>query len=337
MESHLPNFQYVLNHRDIHLCIIDQIKIIQTQFNKLHDNGLIIDRLNLLQYFCISTETSDLVVQCYKQVFKRDIQTCTDLLCVISVKLNEQQLDNVIKFFMDGLVDKYNIHYVCALSISKIALKLNKKQLNKVFECLMNTFDSGKITICDFCAHALATISSQLGGRQLDNAFQCFIHRFPSYFYNDYYNDYYETNATQFLMKLKEEQLGDVFKYLIDRLSDGEEDDNNHRKCANLIGKISMKWNEKQLIDAFNSLINIFINVNEAIAAITVKLPERQFGNAFNYFISRLNCEKSSIYDKYANLLKMTAQRLDEKQMNIALNYCINKISNKCNEQQLNK
>ncbi|ETO15233.1 hypothetical protein RFI_22131 [Reticulomyxa filosa] len=30
MKSHLPNFQYVLNHLDIHLCIIDQIKTIQT-------------------------------------------------------------------------------------------------------------------------------------------------------------------------------------------------------------------------------------------------------------------------------------------------------------------
>ncbi|ETO03459.1 hypothetical protein RFI_33948, partial [Reticulomyxa filosa] len=190
MESHLPNFQYVLNHPDIHLCIIDQIKIIQTQFNKLNDERLIRERLCLLQYLCISTETSDVVVQCYKQVFKRDIWTCADLLCVISAKSNEQQLDDVIKFFMDGLVDKdINIHERCAKSIAKIALKLNERQLNKVFECLMNAFESGVITICDGCAHALATISSQLGGKQ-----------FPSYFY------YYD--ATQFLMKLKEEQLG---------------------------------------------------------------------------------------------------------------------------------
>ncbi|ETO02764.1 hypothetical protein RFI_34649, partial [Reticulomyxa filosa] len=112
----------------------------------------------------------------------------------------------------------------------------------------MNAFESGIITICDFCAHALATISSQLGGKQLDNAFQCLIHRFPSYFY------YYCLDATEFLMKLKEEQLGDVFQCFIHRLSDEKEDKNNRRKCAQLLGKLSMKWNEKQLNDAFNSL-----------------------------------------------------------------------------------
>ncbi|ETO34686.1 PBS lyase HEAT domain protein repeat-containing protein, partial [Reticulomyxa filosa] len=275
------------------------------------------------------------------------------------LKLNEQQLDDVIEFFMDGLVDKNKyIHERCAFSIAKIALKLNEKQLNKVFECLMNAFESGRITISYFSAHALATISSQLGGKQFDNAFQCFIHRFPSYVYI-LHND-----ATQFIMKLKEEQLGDVFKYLVDRLSDEKEDDNARIKCAELLGKISMKWNEKQLIDAFNSLIDIFNDIDasysafqyvcEAIAAITVKFPGRQFDNTFNYLISRLNCEGIAEHDKYADLIERITQRVDEKQINIALNcfmgnlnkhqnirikciQLIKEISNKCNEQQLNK
>ncbi|ETO03056.1 hypothetical protein RFI_34354, partial [Reticulomyxa filosa] len=265
--------------------------IIQTQFNTLDDKELIEYWLNLLQYLCISTETSDVVVQCYRQVCKRDIWTYANLLCVISVKLNEQQLDDVIEFFMNGLVDKdKDMHKRCAESIAKIALTLNERQLNKVFECLMNAFESGIITICDDCAHALATISSQLGGKQLDNAFQCFIHRFPLYIYND---GYY-TDATQFIMKLKEGQLDHVFKCLIGQLSDEEEYDGVRIQCAESIGKISMKWNEKQLIDAFNSLIDIFVDascseseaVHEAIAAITVKLPEIQFDNAFNYLIN---------------------------------------------------
>ncbi|ETO01263.1 hypothetical protein RFI_36177, partial [Reticulomyxa filosa] len=138
MELHLSNFQYVLHHRDIHLCIIDQIKIIQTQLNTIDDEELIKDRLNLLQYLCISTETSD-----------RYIWMCACLFCVISVKLNEQQLHNAIEFFMDGLGDKdKDIHESCAFSIAKIALKLNKRQLNKAFEFLMNAFQSGKIAIC---------------------------------------------------------------------------------------------------------------------------------------------------------------------------------------------
>ncbi|ETN99568.1 hypothetical protein RFI_37902, partial [Reticulomyxa filosa] len=215
-------------------CIINQIKIIQTQFNRLNlDNWkLINNRLNFLQYLCISTETLDVVIRCYKKNFKEHIGTCADLLCVISVKLNEQQLEDVITLFMDGLVheDKYD-HERCALSIAKIALKLNERQLNKVFKCLMNAFESRKIKICNKCAHALATISSQLGEKQLDNALQRLIHGFPSYFYNN------------------EEQLGDVFQCLINGLSDENESKDNCRKCAQLLGKFSMKWNEKQLND----------------------------------------------------------------------------------------
>ncbi|ETO34663.1 hypothetical protein RFI_02426 [Reticulomyxa filosa] len=161
---------------------------------------------------------------------------------MISVKLNKQQLDDVIQFWMDGIVDKkIYIHERCALSIAKIALELNERQLNKVFECLMNAFESGIITICYYCAHALAMISSQLGGKQLDYAFQYIVHKFPSYLYNHYYY----TNATEFVMKLKEGQLGDVFQCLIDGLSDEKEDEYKRGKCAELFGKLSMKWNEK--------------------------------------------------------------------------------------------
>ncbi|ETO02211.1 hypothetical protein RFI_35224 [Reticulomyxa filosa] len=143
-------------------------------------------------------------------------------------------------------------------------------------------------------------ISSQLGGKQLDNTFQSFIYRFPSYFYILYYN------ATQFIMTLKEEQLDDVLKCLVDRLSDEKKYDDVRKKYAELIGKLSMKWNETQLIDAFNSLIDIFNAIDdsydafnavrEAIAEITVKLPGRQFDNAFNYLISRLNSRNNAYY-----------------------------------------
>ncbi|ETN98628.1 hypothetical protein RFI_38864, partial [Reticulomyxa filosa] len=139
----------------------------------------------------------------------------------------------------------------------------------------------------------------------LDNAFQCFIHRFPSYFYNDDY----KTDATQFLMKLKEEQLDDVFQFFINRLSDEKEHQDNRRKCAELLGKLSMKWNEKQLNDAFNSLKDMFKKdydrtYREALETITVKLSGKQFDNAFNYFISRFNDKEIYMYnDKYADLL----------------------------------
>ncbi|ETO03262.1 hypothetical protein RFI_34148, partial [Reticulomyxa filosa] len=122
-----------------------------------------------------------------------------------------------------------------------------------------------------------------------------------------------------------------------------------------------MKWNEKQLSDIFNSLKGMLNKGDyhlyiETLETITMNLSEKQFDNAFNYFISRFNC-KCIYNDKYAYLLKGIAQKLDEKQMNNALNCFMDKlndknehqnirikciqiferVSNKCNEQQLDE
>ncbi|ETN97477.1 hypothetical protein RFI_40052, partial [Reticulomyxa filosa] len=96
--------------------------------------------------------------------------------------------------------------------------------------------------------------------------------------------------------KLKEEQLGDVFQRLINRLSDEKENNTNRIRCAQSLEKLSMKWNDKQLNDAFNSLKDM-LNKDD-----------------YNLF----NCEERYMYDdKYAYLLYGIAQRLDENQMNI--------------------
>ncbi|ETO06064.1 hypothetical protein RFI_31332 [Reticulomyxa filosa] len=99
-----------------------------------------------------------------------------------------------------------------------------------------------------------------------------------------------------------------------------------------------MKWNEKQLNHAFNYLKRMLNqdddwNYIETLAAITVKLSGKQFDNAFNYFISGFNCEERYTYDRYAGLLERIAQRLDEKQMNIALKHCMDRLNDK-NEHQ---
>ncbi|ETO12109.1 hypothetical protein RFI_25269 [Reticulomyxa filosa] len=48
-----------------------------------------------------------------------------------------------------------------------------------------------------------------------------------------------------------------------------------------------------------------------SIAKIALKWNEKQLNDAINYFINRFNCEKRD--DKYAGLLEGIAQRLDEK------------------------
>ncbi|ETN99796.1 hypothetical protein RFI_37671, partial [Reticulomyxa filosa] len=230
MESHLPNFQYVLNRLDIHLCIVDQIKIIQTQLNKL-DDKLRDDRLKLLQYLCISTETSDVVVQYYKQVFKRYDWICAYLLCVISVKLNEQQF----------------------------------------------------------------TVHTHL---------QRFHHNWEENSWIMHSNVSF-IDATQFLMKLKEGQLGDVFQCFISRLSDEKEDEYNRRKCAELLGKLSMKWNENQLERVFNALI----------------------------FVSKHSMNTNNDKDKdesLVKLLQLTSTKLNDEQLYLLVIHLLERVKKEC-------
>ncbi|ETO10727.1 hypothetical protein RFI_26650 [Reticulomyxa filosa] len=118
-------------------------------------------------------------------------------------------------------------------------------------------------------------------------------------------------------MKLKEGQLYGVFKCLIDRLSNEKEDDDIRIKCAELIGELLMKLNETQLIDAFDPLIDMVNDIDCIYSAFNTVREQLQ-----------LYCG-----DNAYNLLKGIAQRLDEKQMNIALNYFMDKINDK-NEHQ---
>ncbi|ETO03100.1 hypothetical protein RFI_34310 [Reticulomyxa filosa] len=131
-------------------------------------------------------------------------------------------------------------------------------------------------------------------------------------------------------MKLKEEQLGNVFQCFIHRLSDEKKDTRNRRKCAELLGKLSMKWNEKQLDNAFNSLKDIFNKEQLTLKDMRNKkqLILKDIHNKENLVgtyrealktitVELFNCEGYIYHYEYADLLYGIAQRLDEKQMNM--------------------
>ncbi|ETO33377.1 hypothetical protein RFI_03728 [Reticulomyxa filosa] len=307
-------------------------QVIQKELRILDNNGLIRDRLNVLNYLCVSTETLSIVIQCYKQYFKISWY----LFCKIFGKLNEKQLDDVLEFLMNGLSDKGE-DSMCAELLTEMALNLNERQLNKVLKFLMNAFDDGKIKIYDKYTHTLAMISLQLGGKQLDNVFQYLINKCHTYFYYKY--------NTQFIMKLKEEQLDYVFKCWINGLSD-----NKYIRsiCAGLLGELSMKWNEKQLNDTFNSLIDRLNDENEdiwvcrecarSLGTIAVKLNEQQIHDTFNHLINGFQNKKAYIYGhlletiitmkifviSVQNLLEIFITKLNERYLTDAFQHLIN-------------
>ncbi|ETO27894.1 NTPase [Reticulomyxa filosa] len=71
MKLYLPNFQYLLHYSDIHLCIIDQIKVIQTQLSKIDNNQLLLYHLCLLgtartaQYLLCPSQPYPLLLLCF--------------------------------------------------------------------------------------------------------------------------------------------------------------------------------------------------------------------------------------------------------------------------------
>ncbi|ETO31317.1 hypothetical protein RFI_05805 [Reticulomyxa filosa] len=249
MESHLPNFYYL--HPNIHKCIIDEIKAFQEQLDTLNDYESIKTRLDVLQYLCISTEATNIVIQCYKQGLrcqeKLVCSLCVELLCAIAMRLNEKQLDEVVSILLDGFNNKDGtVHRKHAKSLAKLAPHLNERQLKNVLQHVMDAFDNGKVDICYDCAHTLATSALQLGVDQLDNAFQCLMDRCNAYFCN--------IKAESFLLKLRKGQLDRVFQFLIEGLYD--EDENIRRSHAEILGRLAMKWSDRQVDDAFSYLMD---------------------------------------------------------------------------------
>ncbi|ETO03427.1 NACHT family NTPase [Reticulomyxa filosa] len=144
MKTHLPTLQYVLVHRDIHSWIIDQLTqfksmILEIQKKSFINNMRFGDEFSLLPYLCISTETLDIVLQCFEASIRYDLFNVdiARLYGEASMKLKEDQLDSVLKFLTIALFEKKK--YDKAIwSLKAIVPKLNERQANDVFQFLMN-------------------------------------------------------------------------------------------------------------------------------------------------------------------------------------------------------
>ncbi|ETO07401.1 hypothetical protein RFI_29989 [Reticulomyxa filosa] len=349
---HLSNFQYIIYHPDIHLCIIDQIKNqtkIDLNYYKIND------RLDILEYLCISAETLDIIIECYKKnkwlyeklickiIMKLNEKQLNDVfesfmekfnnedkylywismesLTQITLYLNEQQLNKILIFIMDRFNDEYN-HKDCIKTLTEMALHLNERELNIIFNFLMDIFENKKIEICLECAHILAIISLQLGIKQINNVFQYLKKKFSSYLY--------DIRAIPFLIKLTEEQLGDFFKCLVIRLTNEKEYLYIHNNCAQLLGSLSIKWNERQLNSAPNFLIKIINNKNKdntlreicirSLGTIAIKLNgEQQLNDIFQCLLNGLKDNPWNIQQLYIKTLStlLILKKWNEKQLNI--------------------
>ncbi|ETN98416.1 hypothetical protein RFI_39084 [Reticulomyxa filosa] len=92
------------------------------------------------------------------------------------MKLNETQIDSVFTCLINGIKgNNEKNRKLYTKSIGYLLMKLNKKHLDDVFECL-NGLKNENGCIRVLCEKSLKTMSTKLNDKQLDRVFSAFIH-----------------------------------------------------------------------------------------------------------------------------------------------------------------
>ncbi|ETO05929.1 hypothetical protein RFI_31464 [Reticulomyxa filosa] len=227
----------------------------------------------------------------HKKQFVRNFYA--NMIMEISIKWNKMQLDNFVMYLISNKSKYKNKHicYLYAQTIQKLLLlqlQWNKKQLNDdIFNYLINGLRNDKNKNIQY-------LSAELIGR--------------------------------ISKKLNNKQINIVWKYLMNKLNDSNEDMLVCISCAESLGRISIKLNNRQLKKTLEYLIdkisndsydgNIFVHkycthsiekilsrlkktdINklfiDSLGMILIKYKERQFDDIISCLMNGLNSENIS-------------------------------------------
>ncbi|ETO08841.1 hypothetical protein RFI_28546, partial [Reticulomyxa filosa] len=184
--------------------------------------------------------------------------------------------------------------------------KLNKKQLDDVFECL-NRLEDGNECIRTLCEKSLKTISTKLNDQQLNRvSVLSFIE-----------------SLGVIPEKLNEKQLENAINTLIDGLKDKDKD--VRKSCVESLGVIATNLTDKQLERVLNALPkeqgdNYFDSYEKTLKEISTKWNEKQSERVFNalIFISKHSINTNNDEDKdrsLVELLGLISTKLNDKQL----------------------
>ncbi|ETO35468.1 NACHT domain-containing protein, partial [Reticulomyxa filosa] len=329
MTMHLPTLQYVLVHPDIHSCIIEQLiqfksRILQPQ-NGYHTyynrwKRVIDDGLYLLSYLCISTETSDIVLQCLELTLRRGFHGHSYLYRAILMKLKEDQLDGVFKFLTTALSEK-DIHTSVAETLIEVASKLNERQEKDVVQIFMNELNC-KNDMCS-CVKLLSSITVKLRAEAFEGIFMkmkeenlnvVLRHLSKKLHSNDFFVRAFEYIS----VKLNERQL----KYSVECLIDGLNDKNIalHQECVKLLIRLSIKWSQGQLNSAFKCFLDRLNGVancryTDYIKNILMQLKGEYLDSAFQYLINGIDSNQQRMRKVCVNFLAAAPIRWNKVQL----------------------
>ncbi|ETO34432.1 hypothetical protein RFI_02662 [Reticulomyxa filosa] len=189
-------------------------------------------------------------------------KSCMEALVTFSWKWNERQLDITVQCLIDGFqkwillqIDSVftclinglkNDRELYAESIGFLSMKLSKKQLDDVFECLNGLKDEKECIRVLYkdarisCAKSLGEMSTNFTDKQLKEK--------RHYFYS------YQTALGNLLTKWNEKQLDIIFQFV---LSCKDGDIHVPVLCTRLLETIFAELEGMLLEEAFDALMNV--------------------------------------------------------------------------------
>ncbi|ETO33882.1 hypothetical protein RFI_03214 [Reticulomyxa filosa] len=259
------------------------------------------------------------------------LESCAILFETIAMKSNEVQLNNIFKSLLSALKSGNQCHHRLSVDLlEKISLKLDERQQNSVFEYLMNGLQDKRKVVRQCCVKLIKTLLGKWNQIQLNNSVMCLI---KNGFKCE--NDGVRYVCAQTIQKLKwnKKQLSDdVFNCLMNGFKN-DPSKNVQYLCAESIGKISMKLNNKQLNIAWEYLNNglndknedmlVRMSCAESLGRIAMKLNRQQLKDSLECLMNKVNNDNENAFvQKYCayslervvlNLNKMGMSKLAHK------------------------
>ncbi|ETO20144.1 hypothetical protein RFI_17077 [Reticulomyxa filosa] len=326
MEMYLPNLQYVLVHPDIHSYVTqymnDFIRNLKLYCkNSKYDEKMesIMDGFYVLPYLCVSTETLDMLVECFRQSFEcKFIQSiCMKSHGAISAKLKEMKLDEILQFLLDTLPICDNSIY--ALSLGEIVPSLNEKQLTHAFDTLME----GLETKVELYAEALAKIAVQLGKEYLEKTYKKLLEL--SIQHNETYK--LKKEFEMILKNLREDAFHDLNNGL------DHKDQTIRQICMKVLGTTSMRLNGQVLDNIFRSLMKRFNDKDtsnryrvKALEAVSSSLNEEQADCLLQCLKDGLEDNRKDLRNQCVQWIGTFSKKWNQGQLDRAFEYLLERL-----------
>ncbi|ETO07733.1 hypothetical protein RFI_29658 [Reticulomyxa filosa] len=268
-----------------------------------------------------------------KRKKQRIHKLCIDLLIALLMKWNQTQLDNFVMYLLkNGSKYKNDVRYLCAQTIQK--LKLNEKQLSAdVFNYLVNGLKKDPSKNVQYsCAESIGRVSVKLNNKQLNTAWECLINKLNnknedivamklskqqlSGTLKCLMNGVNDGNENGFVQKYcaysLERKNNLIILSIICSMNSKNEEKDIRFYCADIIEAISSKLSKRQIENTFKILIDnlntknrdVRISSAKGLKVIALRLNKGQLDNLFHCLKSEFKDKDSEMRFLYADILR---------------------------------